>query len=87
MANRYRDAARKAAELTNKQLGAELATLNRLSEQDLRDLLPTKRDKKAFAELMAVVEKEADIDRQFAFLSANLQTTGKVVLKLLKYFV
>lgn len=87
MANRYRDAARKAAELTNKQLGAELATLNRLSEQDLRELLPTKRDKEAFAELMAVVEKEADIDRQFAFLSQNLQTTGKVVLKLLRYFV
>lgn len=87
MANRYRDAARKAAELTNKQLGAELATLNRLSEQDLRELLPTKRDKEAFAELMAVVEKEANIDRQFAFLSQNLQTTGKVVLKLLKYFV
>jgi hypothetical protein len=49
--------------------------------------LPTKRDKQAFAELMAVVEKEADIDRQYAFLADNLQTTGKVVLKLLRYFV
>jgi len=87
MANRYRKAAKTAKNLTNKQLGEELAKLSPLNDQKLRELLPTKRDKERFAELMAMVEREAARDEQLAYLSKNLQTTGKVVLKVLKYFI
>ena len=87
MANRYRKAAKEAKNLTNKQLGEELAKLSPLNDQKLRDLLPTKRDKECFAELMAMVEREAATDEQLAYLGKNLQTTGKVVLKVLKYFI
>jgi len=87
MPNRYSKAARAAKNLTNKQLGEELAKLSPLNDQKLRELLPRKRDKECFAELMAMVEGEAAKDKQLAYLSKNLQTTGKVVLKVLKYFV
>jgi len=87
MVNRYRKAAKKAKNLTNKQLGEELAKLSPLNDQKLRELLPTKGDKERFAEVMAMVEREAATDEQLAYLSKNLQTTGKVVLKVLKYFI
>ncbi len=87
MQNRYSKAAEQARELTNKQLGEELAKLSPLNEQKLRKLLPTKNDKKHFAELMAVVEKETHTDKQIAYLSKNLQTAGKVAMQVLKFFV
>ena len=87
MANRYRNAAIKAKNLTNKQLGEELAKLSPLNDQKLRELLPAKRDKQHFADLMTMVEKETAMDEQLTYLGENLQTAGKVVLKLLKYFI
>ena len=83
---RYRDAAREAAELTNKQLGEELAKLGPMNEARLAELLPTKRDKEEFAKLMALVEQETVADRQIAYLENNLQTAGSVVFKLLRFF-
>ena len=87
MANRYTQAAKKASELTNKQLGEELAKLSPLNDEKLRELLPKKKDKEAFAALMALVEKDTATDKQLTYLSENLQTAGKVVFKLLKYFL
>lgn len=87
MANRYRNAAIRAKDLTNKQLGEELTRLSPLNDNKLRELLPTKRDKEHFADLMTIVEKETAMDKQLAYLGENLQTAGKVALKLLKYFI
>lgn len=86
MPNRYSKAARDAADLTNKQLGELMATFGPLSEEKLRELLPTKKEKEEFSRLMALVEKEAEVDKQLAYLSNNLQATGKVIFKVLKYF-
>jgi hypothetical protein len=87
MANRYSQAAKDAEELTNKQLGEELAKLGPLNYSKLNELLPAKRDKEEFAKLMALVEKETAEDKQLAYLAQNMQTAGAVVFKLLKYFV
>jgi hypothetical protein len=86
VANRYAKAARAAANLTNKQLADELAKLGPASAAKLNALLPEKKDKTAFAELMAIVENETEIDNQIAFLSNNLQTAGKAALQVLKFF-
>lgn len=86
MTNRYAKAARAAAKLTNKQLGDELAKLGPASSDALRELLPTKRDKREFAKLMAVVEAEAELDEQVAYLAENVQTAGRAALKALKFF-
>ena len=84
---RYRDAARAAAELTNKELGSRIAELAPVSMETLQELLPTKRDKADFVALMKVVEEETAIDNQLAFLRENLTTAGKVALKALRLFL
>lgn len=84
---RYRDAARAAAELTNKELGTRIAELAPISMARLQELLPTKRDKEAFVELMRVVEDETEVENQLSYLRDNLATAGKVALKALRLFV
>lgn len=85
--NRYSKAMRSAAELTNKQLGEELARLGPMNDAKLAELLPAKRDKEEFAKLLVLVEKEIAQDEQLAYLSQNMKTAGAVVFKLLKFFV
>jgi hypothetical protein len=86
VANRYSNAAKAAADLTNKQLAEELAKLGPANAARLNELLPEKKDKEAFAKLMAIVENETRLDNQLAFLAANLQTAGKAALRVLKFF-
>jgi multidrug efflux pump subunit AcrA (membrane-fusion protein) len=84
---RYREAARAAAELTNKELGARITELAPINMARLQELLPTKRDKEDFVALMRVVEDETELENQLSFLRDNLATAGKVALKALKLFV
>jgi len=83
---RYATAARKAAELTNKQLGTEIASLGPVDRDRLQTLLPQKRDKEAFLALMKQVEAERERDENLAYLNENLQSVGEVVFKILKFF-
>lgn len=87
MANRYLPAARRAAQLTNKQLGERLAQIGPMRDDELRKLLPRKKDKVAFAQLMAMVEQETDEQLQLNYLADNMHTAGRVALKALKFFV
>jgi hypothetical protein len=84
---RYREAAKIAAELTNKELGTRLAALAPVSNERFQELLPTKRDKEAFVDLMKVVEQETAMETQLAFLRDNLATAGKAALMALRAFV
>ena len=82
---RFSDAARDAAKLTNKQLATEIAAVSDSFSRDrLQELLPNKRDKQAFLELMEQVEADSAMDEKLAFLGANLQTAGKAALTVLK---
>ncbi len=82
---RYASAARKASDLTNKQLATEIASLSPMNRETLQDLLPRKRDKETFLALMKLVEKETDMDEKIAYLRENLESAGKVVFKLLRF--
>jgi hypothetical protein len=84
---RFRDAAREAADLTNKELAGRIAELTPISSAQLQELLPSKRDKQDFVALMRVVEEETNLENQLTFLRDNLATAGKVALKALKLFV
>jgi hypothetical protein len=85
--NRYAKAARKAREMTNKELATEISSLTPINRERLQELLPRKRDKEAFIELMKVVEAESDVDEKLSYLRDNLTTVGKVVFKALKLFI
>ncbi len=82
---RYASAARKASDLTNKQLATEIAALSPMNRETLQDLLPRKRDKQTFLALMKLVEQEKHMDENVAYLRENLESAGKVVFKLLRF--
>ena len=87
MPNRFTEAAKKARDLTNKQLADELASVSTLNRDKLNELLPSKQDKEVFAQLMQQVEADTAMDEKLAFLGQNIKTAGSVVFKLLKVLV
>jgi len=80
----YAALAKKAAELTNKELGSEISQLTTFARSDLAELFPTKRDKEKLVELMRIVHEEAQEDLAIARLGSNLTELGSVALRLLK---
>lgn len=85
MPNRFTEAARIAREATNKELASEIAAIsNSLNRDRIDELLPTKKDKEAFLELMAKVEADTAMDEKLAYLQENLKSAGSVAIKLLK---
>ena len=84
--SRYAKAANDAAELTNKQLGQRISSLNHLTEARVRTLFPQKRDKETFLELMAEVEKETNETKKLAAITDNIAAYGPVILKVLSAF-
>jgi hypothetical protein len=85
--NRFAKVAKAAREATNKQLADELALVSTLKRDKINELLPTKKDKEAFARLMEQVEKDTTMDEKLAFLQENLQSAGVVALKILKVLI
>jgi len=83
----FTDAAQKASSLTNKQLGSELSKVGNLDEAKIEELLPLKKDKTAFIELMKEVTAETTMDEKLAYLQGNIQSAGKVAVTLLKALV
>lgn len=86
MAKDYAALARAAAELTNKELASQITDLNAMTSKNLQDLLPTKRDKEEFVELMKIVQKETDEDRAVAKVAGDINRFGRVIVRVLRYF-
>lgn len=84
---RFNAAAKRARNLTNKQLATEIAAISVVPRDQLQELLPRKRDKEAFLALMKEVEAETSMDEKLTFLGDNLATAGKAALKVLKILV
>ena len=85
--NRFTKAAKDARNATNKELSEEIARVSTFSQEKLKELLPTKKDKEAFVLLMEQVEKETSMDNKIAYLQENIQSAGKIVFTLLKAFI
>lgn len=85
--NRFTVAAGEAAVLTNDELAEEIAKTTNLDLETINDIIPLKRDKDAYASLMAQVNAETTMDEKLAFLQDNIQTVGAVAFKLLKVLV
>ena len=81
---RFKGASRRARDLTNKQLATEIAALSTVPRERLQELLPAKRDKEAFMELMEQVEAETAMEEKLAFLRDNLATAGKAAISVLR---
>lgn len=82
--NQFTEAAKQASKKTGKALAREIAALSSLPQRKVERLLPEKRDKKQFLELMAVVKDETDMDKKLAYLEDHVKTLGKVILQVLR---
>ncbi len=80
--NRFTEAAEKASSLTNKELGTELSKVGSLDEAKIAELLPLKKDKTAFIDLMKEVTAETTMDEKIAYLQKNINSAGKVAFTL-----
>lgn len=84
---RYAEAARLASELTDEELAKEIAALVPFNLEKVQELLPQKRDKDEFLELMEKVEDETEMEKKLANLETNVQTLGSAILKILRGFL
>lgn len=82
--NRFSSIARESAKKTDDELSDELARLTRLTQPELRRLLPRRADRERFAELMAIVDSSAHANRRLKRLKDNIDELGPVVLKVLR---
>jgi hypothetical protein len=87
MANRYSEAARQAAAMTDNELQDELDAIKKSMEGALEKLIPTKKEQKAFRALMEKINAETNTDKQMALLRDNLEVGGKTAIKLLSLLV
>ena len=83
MSNRFDDTARKAADKTDKKLAQDLAKLNHLSPDKVKELLPDPGDWATYAELMRKVNQATNRNQKFADLTKNMAKFAGVATKLL----
>ena len=84
---RYAEAARLAYELTDEQLAKEIAALVPFNLEKVQELLPQKRDKEEFLELMKGVEDETEMDEKLTHLETHVKNLGPAILKILRGFL
>lgn len=83
MPNPYTELAGRVREETNRALESEMATISRLTEADIRRIVPWKADKEAYAQLMGIVRSRAKETEKVAQLGENIEKFGKVIIRLL----
>lgn len=82
-----RQAAENAARETNNQLDARIASLTKLTQDDIRNTFPTKADKQKLDELIMIVKSDMDqqqkinaiVDKSERFAGIILSLLGKII--------
>jgi hypothetical protein len=81
------DAALKRAEKrTNDKLASRVASLTRLTEEEIKDLFPTPADVDKLKKLMEIVKSDEDRNRKVVLLKTNIENVAETVVKLLEKF-
>jgi len=73
--------------LTNEQLGDELAKLTPLTAEEVNRLLPKRADKEGLKQLIQIVNSSASQNKKLASLTSNFEELGGVVLTVLTKFL
>ena len=82
-ANPYKAIAAVSAKKTNDQLKQELVKLMPMSEQDLRKMVPTRRQKEELVQLMTIVKGATTENNKKAALIRDINKLAGVTLKAL----
>lgn len=81
--NKYAAAAEQARKETDEKYRQVIATLTRLSEEDVERLFPTRTDKDRLLELLDIVNQETDDNIKVARLKEDIESYGTIILKLI----
>ncbi|RKU37296.1 hypothetical protein C6495_02070 [Candidatus Poribacteria bacterium] len=85
--NPFTEPAKQASKETDKALAGKIAALSSLPQRKVERLLPEKRDKKQFLELIEMVKDETEMDEQLTHLETHVKTLGPVIFKVLRGFL
>ncbi len=72
-----------AADETDAKLAAQIATLTRLKEEEIKRLFPDTADKTKMVQLMQIVNQSGDENRRTAALVDNIKDLAGTAIKLL----
>jgi len=81
--NPFDEAAKAAAETTDKELAGEEAKIKTIGWNDLKKMLPNPVDQKNLDQLMQIVNDATDHNEKVAALISNAATLGGTIIKIL----
>ena len=81
--NHLDDAIDNAAQQTDDQLAGKIASLTRMTSEEVKELFPNPADVKKLSQLMAIVNSSQDRNAKINSLVSNAQNFGGVMLTLL----
>ena len=82
MSDDFDDVLNEAEKMTNEQLKDKIASLTKLTAEDLQKIAPTVADKNALLKLMQVVRSAADDNDKKAQILANIELYAGIILKI-----
>lgn len=87
MGNRFEDASKRAARQTDEELQAEIGSLSSLSHDAMAKLFPKREDQEKLRDLLQAVKSATDENAQINAFREKLETSGHIVLRLVKTFI
>jgi len=85
--NIAQQAAQQASAATNDDLADQIASLTRLTTEDIQNLFPDPGDVKKLAELMTIVKSAESHNNKLLALESDIKNVGGVALTLLNKLV
>lgn len=80
-------ASKEAAELTDEQLASKLASLTRLTQQEVQEIFPKQSDVAAFSELMKIVKSSTNRNNKINQIVVNSEKFAGIIVSLLNKLV
>ena len=81
--NKYTKAAEQARQDTDERYNQVIASLTRLSQEDINNLFPTRSEKDRLLELLEIVNQETEDNIKVARLKDDIESYGTIILKLI----
>ena len=75
-----------AGDKTDKKLAGKIASITRMTDEEVKKLFPDPADVKKLAELMEIVKRSGDKNEKINKLVANAEDFGGIILTLLGKF-
>lgn len=84
---KYKDAADRAAQLTNEQLTMQISSLTKLKKEEIETLFPERADKERLGQLISIVKDATSENEQVSKLKDNIENLAGTAVKLLRFLI